>query len=230
MKTLGLVGGTGWVSSVDYYRLINQGINKALGGHQFARCILYSINFGDIVVLNQRDDNEGIYALIKDAAAKTIQGGAEGIVLCANTLHKFADRLQGEIDAPIIHIADATAREINQMGFSTVGLLGTKYTMEEDFYTSRLKAANINAIVPEKPDREYINNVIFNELLKEIFTDESKSRFLEIMAKLRQQGAQGIVLGCTEIPLIIKDDDFDLPLFNTTEIHARAAVDFAIGG
>jgi aspartate racemase len=230
MKTLGLVGGTSWISSVDYYRLINQGINKALGGHQFARCILYSVNFGEIVDLNEQNDNEGIYSLIKDAAVKTIQGGAEGIVLCANTLHKFADRLQGEIDAPIIHIAEATAKEIVEKGFSTVGLLGTKYTMEEDFYTSKLEAAKIRAIVPEEEDRNFINNVIYNELLKEIFTDESKSRFLEIMAKLRQQGAQGIVLGCTEIPLIIKDDDFDLPLFNTTEIHARAAVDFAIGG
>ena len=229
MKTLGLVGGTGWVSSVDYYRLINQGVNEALGGHEFARCILYSINFGDVVVFNERNDTEGIYALIKDAAEKVIRGGAEGIVLCANTLHKFADRLQKEIEAPIIHIAEATAREINRTKFSTVGLLGTIYTMEEDFYTSKLESANIRTIVPETEDRKFINEVIYNELLKEIFKEESKNRFLEIMKKLRGRGAEGIVLGCTEIPLIIKDDDFDLPLFNTTAIHARAAVDFALG-
>jgi len=228
MKTLGLVGGTGWVSSVDYYRLINQGVNEALGGHEFARCILYSINFGDVVVFNERNDTEGIYALIKDAAEKVIRGGAEGIVLCANTLHKFADRLQKEIEAPIIHIAEATAREINRTKFSTVGLLGTIYTMEEDFYTSKLESANIRTIVPETEDRKFINEVIYNELLKEIFKEESKNRFLEIMKKLRGRGAEGIVLGCTEIPLIIKDDDFDLPLFNTTAIHARAAVDFAL--
>ncbi len=228
MKTLGLVGGTGWVSSVDYYRLINQGINKALGGHEFARCILYSINFGEIVVLNQRNDSDGIYELIKDAADKVIQAGAEGIVICANTMHKFADRLQEEIKAPIIHIAKATAREINSRNLHSVGLLGTKYTMEEDFYTSKLEAANIRTIVPEASDREFIDTTIYNELLKEIFKNESKNRFLEILKKLQEQGAEGIVLGCTEIPLIIKEDDFDLPLFNTTAIHARAAVDFAL--
>jgi aspartate racemase len=229
MKTLGLVGGTGWVSSVDYYRLINRGINEALGGHEFARCILYSINFGDVVALNERNDTEGIYALIKDAAEKVIRVGAEGIILCANTLHKFAARLQEEIEAPIIHIAEATAEEINTEKLSTVGLLGTKYTMEEDFYTSKLEAANIRTIVPDMEDRRFINAVIYNELLKEIFREESKKRFLEIMKKLQQRDAEGIVLGCTEIPLIIKDDDFDLPLFNTTAIHARAAVGFALG-
>ncbi|UCC80574.1 MAG: aspartate/glutamate racemase family protein [Candidatus Zixiibacteriota bacterium] len=228
MKTLGLVGGTGWVSSVDYYRLINQGINKALGGHEFARCILYSINFGDIVVLNQRNDSDGIYELIKDATDKVIQAGAEGIVICANTMHKFADRLQEEIGVQIIHIAEATAREVNSRKLHSVGLLGTRYTMEEDFYTSKLEAANIRTIVPEASDREFIDATIYNELLKEIFKNESKNRFLEIMKKMQEQGAEGIVLGCTEIPLIIKEDDLDLPLFNTTAIHARAAVDFAL--
>ena len=228
MKTLGLVGGTGWVSTVDYYRLINQGINEALGGHEFARCILYSLNFADIVACNERNDTEGIYALVKDAADKVIQAGAEGIVLCANTLHKYVDRLQQTIRVPIVHIAEATAREIHKKNLITIGLLGTKYTMEEDFYTSKLAAANIRTIVPEKVDREFINATIYNELLKEIFKEESKKRFLEIMQKLEQRGAQGIVLGCTEIPLIIKDEDFHLPLFNTTAIHARAAVNFAL--
>jgi aspartate racemase len=136
--------------------------------------------------------------------------------------------LQKTIRVPIVHIAEATAREINDKNLTTIGLLGTKYTMEENFYTSKLTAANIRAIVPEKADREFINATIYNELLKEIFKDESKKRFLEIMNKLEQRGAQGIVLGCTEIPLIIKDADFHLPLFNTTAIHARAAVNFAL--
>jgi aspartate racemase len=229
MKTLGLVGGTGWVSSVDYYRLINQGINEALGGHEFAQCILYSLNFGEIVACNEQNDTEGVYALIKNATEKVIHAGAEGIVLCANTLHKFAGRIQKEFSVPLIHIAESTAWEINKKNLSTVGLLGTKYTMEEDFYTSKLEAANILTIVPEKADREFINTTIYNELLKEIFKEENKNRFLEIMKKLQLQGAEGIILGCTEIPLIIKDDDFNLPLFNTTAIHARAAVNFALG-
>lgn len=229
MKTLGLVGGTGWVSTVDYYRLINQGINTALGGHEFARCILYSINFGDIVVCNERDDDEGIYTLIKDATNRVIRSGAEGLMICANTLHKFADRLQQEISVPIIHIAEATATEIRKSNLPTVGLLGTKYTMEEDFYTAKLKAANITTIVPDNEDRAFINDTIYNELLKEIFKADSKKRFLDIMKKLHQRGAEGIILGCTEIPLIIKQNDSDLPLFNTTEIHAAAAVNFALG-
>jgi aspartate racemase len=229
MKTLGLVGGTGWVSTIDYYRLINQRINEVLGGHEFARCILYSLNFGDIVACNDRNDTEGIYALIKDATEKVIQGEAEGIVLCANTLHKYADRLQKVINVPIVHIAESTAQEINKKNLTIVGLLGTKYTMEEDFYTSKLEAANIRTIVPEKEDREFINATIYSELLKEIFKDESKKRFLEIMIQLQQRGAKGIILACTEIPLIIKDDDFHLPLFNTTAIHARAAINFALG-
>lgn len=229
MKTLGLVGGTGWVSTVDYYRFINQGINDALGGHEFARCILYSLNFADIVACNARNDSEGIYMLIKDATDRVIQAGAEGIVLCANTLHKYADRLQATIRVPIVHIAEATAREIRDKNLTTVGLLGTIYTMEEDFYTSKLAAAHIRTIVPEKADREFINATIYDELLKEIFKDESKKRLLEIMNKLEQRGVQGIVLGCTEIPLIIKDEDFHLPMFNTTAIHARAAVNFALG-
>jgi aspartate racemase len=228
MKILGLVGGTGWVSSVEYYRLINQGINEALGGHEFARCILYSLNFGDIVACNDRNDTEGVYALIKNATKKVIQGGAEGIVLCANTLHKYADRLQKKIEVPIIHIAEATAREIKNKKITTVGLLGTKYTMEEDFYISKFEAVNITTLIPKKADREFINATIYNELLKEIFNEKSKKRFLEIMQKLQQRGAEGIILGCTEIPLIIKDDDLNLPLFNTTAIHARAAVNFAL--
>ena len=230
MKTLGLVGGTGWVSSVDYYRLINQGINAVLGGHEFARCILYSINFADIAACNNRNDSEGIFTLVEDAAYKVILGGAEGIVLCANTLHKYADRLQKRINVPIIHIAEATAREVNNKKLSIVGLLGTKYTMEEDFYTSKLAAANIQTLVPELEEREFINKTIYNELLKEIFQEKSKKKFLDIMKKLQDRGAEGIILGCTEIPLIIHEDDLDLPLLNTTAIHARAAVKFALEG
>jgi aspartate racemase len=229
MKTLGLVGGTGWVSTVEYYRLINQGIHNALGGHEFARCILYSLNFGDILAGDEKKDSEGVFTLIRNAVHTVVRGGAEGVILCANTLHKFVDRIEKDIDVPIIHIAEATARAIHDQKLSKVGLLGTLYTMEQDFYISKLKAAKIETIIPEKSDREFIQAVIYNELLLEIFTKKSKKRFLEIMKKIQQDGAEGIILGCTEIPLLIHEDDFNLPLFNTTEIHARAAVDFALG-
>lgn len=229
MRTIGLVGGTGWVSTVDYYRYINQEFNEVLGGYQFPRCILYSLNFGDIVDFNKKNDTESIYHLLLDATGKVISGGAEGIVLCANTLHKYADRIQEKIDKPIIHIADATAGVITENKLSKVSLLGTKYTMEEDFYRTRLEASNIEVIVPGKEDRLFIHRAIFNELIKEIFLDETKERFLNIMQSQKKAGAQGIILGCTEIPLIIKDHDFDLPLLNTTLIHAGAAVQFALG-
>ena len=230
MKTIGLVGGTGWVSSVDYYRIINEETNKALGGLQSAKCILFSINFGELMAFKARDDEEGIYAMLLDAANKVIKIGADCILLCANTLHKYADRLEKEISVPMIHIASATAMEIKKMKLSKVGLLGTKYTMEEDFYISKLNRENIDVCVPSAEDRAFIHTTIFEELLKEIFKKESKERIIKIMNKLKIEGAEGIILGCTEIPLIIKAGDFDLPLFNTTEIHARAAVNFALAG
>jgi len=228
MKTLGLVGGTGWVSSLDYYRYINQGVNEKLGGHQFARCILYSINFGDIVACNENEDTECVYSLIRGAAAAVVGAGAEGVMLCANTMHQFAGRLQEEIGVPLIHIAEATAGEITRQGLGTVGLLGTRYTMEGDFYTAVLADADIRALVPDPEDRAFIHHAIYDELVREIFRDTTRKRFLDVMERLRDRGAEGIVLGCTEIPLIIRDGDFELPLFNTTAIHARAAVDFAL--
>jgi aspartate racemase len=228
MKTIGLIGGTGWVSTLEYYRLINEETNKRLGGLNAARCIIYSFNYADINKFNLRDDHEGIYKLVLDAAVKLKNAGADCLVLCANTLHQYVDRLNEEVKLPIIHIADATAAEIKKQELSTIGLLGTKFTMEMDFYTKRLSTAGINSLVPEKPERFFIHSTIMNELLKEIFKPESKKRFLEIINDLEQKGAQGIVLGCTEIPLLIKQQDIHLPVFNTLEIHAKAAVGFAI--
>lgn len=229
MKTIGLVGGTGWISSVEYYRVINEEINKLEGGLTFARCILYSFNYGEIDALNKQNDMDGLFFLILDVSNKLISIGADCILLCTNTLHMFADRLEEKITVPLIHIAEATARQIHQQKLSKVGLLGTKYTMEQDFYKTKLAKQNIDTIVPEPGERAFIHDTIMNELLKGIFKKESKDRLLQIIHKLHQQGAQGIVLGCTEIPLIIKAGDFDLPLFNTTIIHALAAVDFALG-
>ncbi len=228
MKTIGLIGGTGWVSTLEYYRLINEETNKQLGGHNAAHCILYSFNYADINECNLREDHEGVYKFVLDAARKLKNASANCIVLCANTLHQYADRIVEEVKLPIIHIADATAVEINKQKLSTIGLLGTKFTMEMDFYTKRLDEAGINSIVPEKPERLFIHNTIMNELLKEMYKPESKKRFLEILNDLKQKGAQGIVLGCTEIPLLIKQSDTHLPVFDTLKIHAKAAVDFAV--
>jgi len=228
MKTIGLIGGTGWVSTLEYYRLINEETNKQLGGHNAARCILYSFNYADINECNLREDHESVYKFVLDAAIKLKNASADCLVLCANTLHQYADRIVDEVKLPIIHIADATAVEIRKQKIFAIGLLGTKFTMEMDFYTKRLSDVGINSIVPEKPERLFIHNTIMSELLKENYKPESKKRFLEIINDLEQKGAQGIVLGCTEIPLLIKQADTQLPVFNTLKIHAKAAVDFAV--
>jgi len=229
MKTIGLIGGTGWVSTLEYYRLINEETNKVLGGHNAARCILYSFNYADINECNLREDHAGVYKLVLDAAIKLKKASADCIVLCANTLHQYVERLNEEVKLPIIHIADATAVEIRKQELSTIGLLGTKFTMEMDFYTKRLSDAGIESLVPEKPERLFIHNSIMTELLKEEFKPETKKKFLDIINDLETKGAQGIVLGCTEIPLLIKQQDTFLPVFNTLKIHAKAAVNFALG-
>ena len=228
MKTLGLVGGTGWASSVEYYRIINELTNKKLGGLNYSRCILYSINYEDINKFNKSKDYEGVYRIIEDAAMKLISIGAEGIVLCANTLHFIADRLQRKIDVPIIHIAEATANVISKKNIKTIALLGTKQTMEQDFYKLKLKEKGITSLIPDEADRDFINNAILTELFNNEFKKTTKQRFIKIMEDLKKKGAKGIILGCTEIPLLIKQNDFILPLFNTLHIHAEYAVEFAL--
>lgn len=228
MKTIGLIGGTGWVSTVEYYRLINEGINKKLGGQNAARCVLYSFNYADIDKLNRTEDHVGVGKLVSDAALKLKAASAECLVICANTLHMFYDDLVEKTMLPVVHIADATADEIKKKGLSKIGLLGTKFTMQMDFYPKRLSIAGIKSLVPQRSEQLFIHNAIVDELLKENFKQETKKRFLEIIAGLEQKGAQGIVLGCTEIPLLIKQADTHLPIFNTLEIHVQAAVDFAL--
>jgi len=227
MKTIGLVGGTGWISTVDYYRIINETINEKKGGLNAAKCVLYSLNYGDIDALNKKNDIPGVYALILDAAKRVAGAGADCLVLCANTLHRFADDLEKEIPLPIIHIAEATAKQIKEKSLSKVGLLGTKQTMELDFYKSKLKNENIETLVPDEKERDFINDTIMNELLKGIIDEKSRETFLGIMTKLETRGAGGIILGCTEIPLLVKPEHTPLPLFNTTIIHAKAAAEYA---
>jgi len=228
MKTIGLIGGTSWISTVEYYRLINQGINNKLGGLNSAQCFIYSFNYAEIDKLNKLDDHAGIYQLVLDAAEKLKGASADFLVLCANTLHQYVDELEKVIDLPIVHIADATAKVIKQKGLTKVGLLGTRFTMEMDFYTKRLKETGIETLTPEKPQRDFIHDAIMNELLKENFKKETKEKFLSIIDDLEAKGAEGVVLGCTEIPLLIKQEDVKLPLFNTLEIHAAAIVDCAL--
>ena len=228
MKTIGMIGGTGWPSTLEYYRIINQEVNKRLDGLNSAEIILFSFNYAKIDVLNKIEDHAGVYKLILSASKKLKEAGADFIILCANTLHQYVDSLEKEINLKVVHIADATAKEINSKGISKIGLLGTKYTMEMDFYTKRLKNAGIESFIPEKPERDFIHNAIMNELLKEEFKPETKNKFLNIITELESKGAQGIVLGCTEIPLLIKQTDTHLPVINTLEIHAKATVDFAL--
>jgi len=228
MKTIGMIGGTGWVSTLEYYRLLNKEINSRLGGLNAAKILLYSFNYADIDRLNKTEDHEGIYELVLEATLKLKSGGVDGIMICANTLHQFAEKLEQKTGLPVIHIADATAAEIKKFNLSEAGLLGTRWTMEMDFYKKRLKAAGVNSIVPDKSDREFIHSAIMNELIKETFKLETKEKFINIIKELQQKGAEGIVLGCTEIPLLIKQQDVSLPLFNTLQIHAKVAVDFAL--
>jgi aspartate racemase len=226
MKTLGLIGGTTWVSTQDYYKHINKEVNRLLGGHNAAKLILYNLNFHEVVKLQDSKDFDGLKKLLTDAGSILQKAGVDGIMLCANTMHKYADAVTGITGLPLVHIADETAAEINKSGFKTAGLLGTKTTMEEPFYKERLKKHGITAIVPDEKDQVFLHRAIFDELGKDIFKDETRQEILRIMTGLYQRGAEGIILGCTEIPLIIKPEHTSIPLFDTLLIHARAGARF----
>ncbi len=229
MRTLGLIGGTGWVSTLEYYRALNETVNRRLGGHESCRCVLYSFNFGDIMRAKEAaPDQAEVRKLVVQAAGSMASTGVEGIMLCANTLHWFAEDVERAIPVPLIHIARAAAAEVNRAGLTRVGLLGTRPTMEQDFYRKWLEEAGIEVLVPDEVGRSFVDRAIFEELLKEIFREETKARFLDIVEDLRLRGAQGVVLGCTEIPLLLKPSDSPLPLFDTLRIHVEAAVDWAL--
>ena len=229
MKILGLIGGTSWVSTIDYYRYINEGINDRLGGLNYSHCLLHSFSYADIKKLGDSNDFAQIQALFTAAGNNMKQGGAEAIVLCANTMHMFADDLEKATGLPVIHIATATAKAINKQRLTTIGLLGTKPTMEKEFYKNKLQEHGISAIIPDEADREFIHDTIFNELGKGLFTAATKARYLSIMDRLVAKGAQGIILGCTEIPMLLTQDDVAVPVFDTTKIHAAEAVAFSLG-
>jgi len=223
MKKIGLVGGISWPSTIDYYKFINEGVNLKLGGLNYAECVIYSLNFGDI----QAAGWENAFDLVFDACESLKKSGVQGIVLCANTAHLFADRLQEKIDLPIIHIVDETAKAIIEQGYKKVGLLGTKYTMEMSFYRERLEKFGLQVLVPEKQEtRDYMQHVIKEELGKSFINPASKTTFISIAEDLLDMGAECIILGCTEIPLLISQDDFASPVFDTTKIHSRAIVEY----
>lgn len=228
MKVLGLIGGTSWVSTVEYYSKINETINQRLGGLNSAECLVYSLNLQKVKEFNDSGNWGATNQMIVSAAQKLEQSGAKAILICANTLHHVADQVQAQLTVPILHIAEVTARAIQDQGLSKVALLGTKFTMEYDFFKDKLRDHGIETIIPLEGDRQFIHNNIFEELGKGIFTDDTKSKYLSIVRKLKTSGAQGIIAACTEIPLLIKPSDISLPYFDTTEIHCNAAIDFIL--
>lgn len=228
MKTIGLIGGLTWLSTLDYYRQLNQKIQDKTNGTATARIVMYSVEFGEIKRLTQADDWNALSVIVNDAAKKIETAGADCLLIGANTMHKIADEVQAAIKIPVIHIAGETTKVVKKAGLKKVALLGTKYTMQLDFYSNKLLAGGIETIVPGKDDIEYINDAIYNEMSKNIFLPERKRGFLRIINELVQQGAGGIILGCTEIPILLKQEDVAVPVFDTAQIHTTAAVEFAL--
>ena len=229
MKTIGLIGGMSWESSIEYYRIINQEVRNRLGKLHSAQSLMYSVDFAPMERL-QRDGkwDEATRCMI-DAAQRLENGGADFVVICTNTMHRMADEVQAAIRIPLLHVVDATAGVVKQRGLTSVGLLGTRFTMEEDFYRGRLERKHgLEVHVPEAADRELVHRVIYEELVAGELKRESKEAFLSIIHRLVRAGARGIILGCTEIGLLVKDEDSTVPLFDTTRIHALAAVEQAL--
>ena len=225
---MGLIGGTTWVSTLDYYRIINETVKEKLGGVHSAHCILYSVDFDEFVLQHEGKWDEIASSFI-DVAKKLERSGADFLIICANTMHKIADDVQNSVNIPLLHIVDATAEKIIEKGLKKVGLLGTRYTMEEEFYKQRLKEKfGIETIVPAAKEREIVHDIIYYELTHEIIKQSSKQKYIKIIDNLVSNKAEGVILGCTEIPLLIKENDVDIPVFDTTTIHAKAAVEYAL--
>ena len=228
LKTIGLIGGMSWESTVTYYKIINETVKERLGGLHSAKCILYSVDFQEIEECQANGNWEKSGEILGEAAYNLEKAGADFIVICTNTMHKVVNQIKEKISIPILHIAEMTAEKILEKGLKNIALLGTKYTMEQDFYKSKLIEKGINVIIPDKNDIEIINKVIYDELCLGTINSNSKKKFLEIVDKLRNKGAEGIILGCTEIGLLIKNEDTDVPLFDTAIIHAEQAAIYSI--
>lgn len=229
MKTLGLIGGMSWESTVPYYRLINQTVREQLGGLHSAKLVLYSVDFADIEALQANGQWQAAGALLADVAQKLAHAGADGLVLCTNTMHKVADAITSAVQIPLLHIADPTALAIAHAGFGTVGLLGTRFTMEQDFYRSRLEQHHgLTVLTPPPADRDRVHQIIYQELCLGEVKAASRQTYLRVITDLQAQGAQAIILGCTEIGLLLGPGDSPLPLFDTTALHARSAALWAL--
>lgn len=228
MKTIGLIGGITWYSTLDYYRLLNELVNKELGAVHSAKVIINSVDFAGIKTLTEKLDWNGL-AVIMKASAKSIEAaGGDCLLIGANTMHNIAEEIQSAVSIPVIHIADAVAKAIKAKQLKKVALLGTKYTMQLPFYKNKLAAHGIDVIIPAEADIEFINDSIYKEFGKGIFLPERKQQYLLIIDSLIKQGAEGVILGCTEIPILIKQQDCPVPVFDTAFIHAEAAVKFAL--
>ena len=229
MKTIGLLGGMSWESSAEYYRIINQTVKERLGGLHSAQCVLYSVDFADIELMQREARWNDATEFMIDAARRLEKAGADCVIICTNTMHKMADDIKAAITIPLLHIADAAAEAILSMGLTRVALLGTKFTMEQDFYKGRLRENDgLEVMIPGEDDREIIHNVIYHELCLGKIRKLSRGQVIRIIERLVHHGAEGVVLGCTELPMLIKQQDCSVPLFDTTEIHAKAAVEFAL--
>lgn len=229
MKTIGLIGGMSWESSAEYYRIINQETNRRLGGVHSAQCLMWSFDFEEIKRLQHEGEWERLAEAMKEAALRLERGGADFIVVCTNTMHRLADAISASVGIPLLHIADPTAEKIKASGFERVGLLGTAFTMEQDFYKGRLQQRyGLDVLVPDEDDRRIVHEIIYKELVLGQVRPESRQAYRKIIARLIERGAQCIILGCTEIMLLVKAEDSAVPLFDTTTIHAVAAVDEAL--
>ncbi|MDR8525281.1 aspartate/glutamate racemase family protein [Shewanella fidelis] len=229
MKTIGMLGGMSWESTASYYNALNQGVKAELGGLHSAKVALYSVDFAEIEELQHKGEWQQTAAILSSAAKSVEAAGADFLLICTNTMHKVADDIQANINIPILHIADATASQLVTDGIKKVGLLGTAFTMEQDFYKSRLQDKYaINVIVPEEPDRRIVHSIIYEELCRGVISARSRTQYLAIIASLEAQGAEAVILGCTEIALLVQQQDTHVPLYDTTEIHAAKAVELAL--
>jgi aspartate racemase len=229
MKTVGLIGGMSWESSQEYYRIINEKARDLLGGLHSAQSLLFSFDFAEIEELQHAGKWAEATKRMVGAAQQLEKGGADFVLICTNTMHKMADEVQAGVSIPLIHIADPTGRAIQKRGITKIGLLGTKYTMEQEFYKGRLtEQFGLDVVVPNAADRQIVHDVIYDELCLGVVKPESKAKYLQIIERLRQQGAQGVILGCTEITLLVGQADTSMPIFDTTRIHAEAAVELAL--
>ena len=230
MKTIGLIGGLSWESSIEYYRIINEETRKRLGGLHSAECIMFSFDFAEIEELQMIDDWDTATERMIQVGQQLERGGGECIVICSNTMHKMAEDVQRAVDIPLIHIADATAEVVQADQIESIGLLGTRFTMEHDFYKGRMSDNfGLNVLTPDQNGRDTVHRIVYDELVMGEIKDESREQYQSIIGSLQSEGAQGVILGCTEIGLLIKPEHSPIPVYDTTYLHAVAAVDWALG-